>query len=87
MAVVYIPSLLRDLCGGADRLAIDGATLGEALREVDRRCPGFFERVVQHGRLRPEIAVAIDGEASSFSLHEPVGPNAEIAIVPAIGGG
>jgi molybdopterin converting factor small subunit len=87
MAIVWVPSLLRPLCGGAGRLEVDGATLRDVLRAVDERCPGFFDSVVENGRLRPEIAVAIDGEAGSFSLHEPLAPGAEISVLPAMAGG
>jgi molybdopterin converting factor small subunit len=87
MPTLVVPSLLRPLCGGAGRLELNGSTLGDVLRAADARCPGFFWRVVEDGRVRPELAVAIDGEAGSFALHEPLPPGAEIAIVPAIGGG
>ena len=79
--------MLRALCDGATRLEAPGATLEEVLRAADRRFPGFYDRVVEGGRVRPELAVAVDGEASGFSLHEPVTPGAEVAIIPAIGGG
>jgi sulfur-carrier protein len=82
-----MPSLLRSLCGGAAHIEVSGATLAEVLRETDLRCPGFFARVVEDGRVRPELAIAINGEVVSLALHEPIPPGAEIAIVPAIGGG
>jgi molybdopterin converting factor small subunit len=87
MPILVVPSLLRPLCGGAPRLEVEGSTLGDVLRAADARCPGFFSRVVEDGRVRPELAVAIDGEAGSFALHEPLSLGAEVAIVPAIGGG
>jgi len=87
MAAVLVPALLRPLCGGSARLEIQAATLEELLREIDRRCPGFYARVVEDGRVRPELAVAIDGEAASYPLYERLRPGAEVAIVPAIGGG
>ena len=87
MATVHVPAPLRGLCGGAARLDVAGATLVELLREVDQRCPGFFARVVEDGRLRPEISVAIDGDAAPVPLHEPIAPGAEVTIIPAIAGG
>ncbi len=87
MPTVWVPSLLRPLCGGATTLQVEGHTLGEVLRAADARCPGFFERVVQDGTVRPELAVAINGQAENYPLHEPVGNSAEVAILPAIGGG
>jgi len=87
MAIVLVPTPLRELCGGAASVIAPGATLEEVLRSADKAYPGFYERIVEGGRVRPELAVAVDGEASGFSLHDTVGPGAEIAIIPAIGGG
>jgi molybdopterin converting factor small subunit len=87
MPTAIIPALLRPLCAGVPSLEVEGATLGEVLRALDLRCPGFYERVVESGHLRPELAVAIDGEAGFFPLHEPLPPNAELTILPAISGG
>jgi len=84
---VWIPALLRSLCEGAARLEVEGATLGEVLKALDLRCPGLYERVVEDGRVRPELAVAINGEVLSPALHEPLAPGTELTLVPAIGGG
>jgi len=87
MATIWVPSPLRPLCGGATRLHVDGATLGDVLRAVEVRCPGFLDEILDNGRLRPEIAIAIDGEAGSYSLHEQLAPGTEISILPAMAGG
>ncbi|MGE3073974.1 MAG: MoaD/ThiS family protein [Dehalococcoidia bacterium] len=88
MALVIIPATLRDFCAGASKLEVLGATVGEVLRAVDAQCPGFYDRVVEENRrLRPELAFAINGEVYPLALHDALAPNAEIAIVPALGGG
>jgi len=87
MATVLVPTMLRALCDGATRLEAPGATLEEVLRAADGRYPGFYDQIVEAGRVRPELAIAVDGEASGFSLHELVRPAAEVAIIPAISGG
>ena len=87
MATVIIPAPLRDLCGGASKLDVPGTTIGQVLRELDVRCPGFYARVADGDQLRPELAFAVDGEVVGIGLHHPGGPATEIAIVPAIGGG
>lgn len=84
---IWIPTQLRGLCGGTDRLRVAAQTLGELLHAVDGRCPGFYDRVVEGGQVRGELAIAINGEAMAYPLHEPLRPGAEVAIVPAIGGG
>jgi molybdopterin converting factor small subunit len=87
MVTVIVPAPLRSFCGGATKLEVVGATLGELLKNVDVLCPGFYTRVVEDGRVRPELAVAINGEAANYALFEALQPNAEVTIVPAISGG
>jgi molybdopterin converting factor small subunit len=87
VAVVIVPALLRPMCGGAARMEAEGDTLGAVLRSLERQCPGIYDRVVEDGHVRPELAIALDGEAQALPLHHPLAGNAEITIVPAIGGG
>lgn len=87
MAVVIIPATLRDLCAGSSKLDIPAATIETLLRGIDARCPGFYERVVEGGHVRPELMFAVDGEVVPLALHDVLSPAAEIAIVPAIAGG
>ena len=87
MILVIIPATLRDLCAGTSKIEVPGANVGEVLRELDARCPGLYDRVVADGRLRPELAFAINGEVYPLALHNVLEPGTEIAIVPALGGG
>jgi len=87
MATVFIPTQLRRLTGGHDRAEVPGATVGELVDELERRFPGFRERVVEHGDLSPSLAVSVDGVISGGGLLEPVGPESEVHFVPALGGG
>jgi molybdopterin converting factor small subunit len=87
MVTVVIPTQFRALCGGERRVDVPGDTLADVLMAADSRCPGFFARVVDEGRVRPELAIAINGEILSLPLHERMAEGAEITIVPALGGG
>ncbi len=42
---------------------------------------------MEEGRIRPNLAVAIDGEVARMGLLEKVGENSEVHFVPAVGGG
>jgi len=84
---VFVPSLLRPLCRGERQLDVAPGTFGEIVAELDGCCPGFADRITEGGRLRPELAVAVNGEMISPGLHEPIPDGAELAIVPALGGG
>ncbi|MCS7295330.1 MAG: MoaD/ThiS family protein [Chloroflexota bacterium] len=87
MPTVHIPALFRERCGGAAAVQVEGRTLGELLLELDRRCPGIYGLIVENGAIRPELAIAIRGEVGTYSLDEPIDPDADVAIVPAIAGG
>jgi molybdopterin converting factor small subunit len=87
MVGIVIPALLQTLCHGQRRLEVEAATLGEALRAVDALCPGIYDRIVEGGRVRPQLAIAVNGEVYQMALHERLRPGAELTVVPAIGGG
>jgi molybdopterin converting factor small subunit len=87
VATVWIPSLLRPLTGGQRQVTAAGATVGEIIADLDRAYPGMRDRLCQGDRLQSGIAVAVDGETGTLGLLEPVPPDSEVQILPAIGGG
>ncbi|MBI2826965.1 MAG: MoaD/ThiS family protein [Planctomycetia bacterium] len=87
MATVFIPPQMRDLTGGADRVAAAGATLREVLRALEAVHPGLAARVALGEGIAPGLAVSIDGAITARGLLAPVQPESEIHILPAIGGG
>ena len=88
MAVVFIPSALRKLTGGVDRLEAGGATLGDVVAEIDRRFPGFGSAVASDdGTLVTSLQVFLDGEMAVEGLLAEVGASTEVHFLPAIGGG
>ena len=54
---------------------------------LDELFPGMKARLLEDGGIRPNLAVAIDGELARMGLLEKVGENSEVHFVPAIGGG
>jgi sulfur-carrier protein len=87
MATVWVPSLLRDLCHGAQQVEVGGSSLLEVIDGLDELCPGIRERLMEQGGLRRDIAFFVDGEDSGHSLRQAVGPSSEVHILPALGGG
>jgi molybdopterin converting factor small subunit len=88
MPVVHVPSSLRALSEGVDAFEVDGDTLGQVFEAVRARCPALVDRVIEDGELRPDIAVAIDGSIlEGGELVQQVARDAEIYLVPPIGGG
>ena len=86
MATVWIPSLLRPMCGGAHTVTAAGATLAAVIAGLDARYPGLAARLTEGGRIRPGLAIWVDGDEAE-GLAAPVGVSSEVQIVPAIAGG
>lgn len=86
MAVVHIPTQWREEVG-AEQLEVGGATLRQVVAALEARAPGMAERIMADGRLRPELAISINGAIAERGLVEPVPDGAEIYLIPAIGGG
>ncbi len=87
MALVWIPPLLRDLTGAQETATAPGATVGQVIDALEQQFPGVRDRLCPGGALRPGLAVIVDGQAGRFGLLEAVGPESEIHLLPAIGGG
>ena len=87
MATIFIPSLLRDLTGGITETNVPGRTLREVIDALDRTYPGLKERLCDEDRIRPNIAVVVDGLRSAQGLHTRVNDTSEVHFVPAISGG
>ena len=61
--------------------------MGDVIDNLDRLWPGLGERLMEQGRLRANISVAVDGEISPMGLLEAVQPASEVHFVAAIKGG
>ena len=59
----------------------------ELIDDLERQWPGIRERLIEDGRLRQNISVAVDGEVSPLGLRETVESAGEVHFVAAIRGG
>ncbi len=87
MARVIIPSLLRELTGGRHEVEVEGATVREVIDNLEARFPGLRARLLDGDRLRPNLAVVVDGEVSALKLRHKVSADSEIHFMPALSGG
>jgi molybdopterin converting factor small subunit len=88
MPVVHIPAALRHLSGDRTRIEVAGANLRQVFAALEHECPGISERIIADDDLRTDMAVAIDGNIlDGGGLVQPVAEDAEIYLVPPIGGG
>ena len=87
MATVFIPTMLQVLTGGVKQVKVEGGNVRRVIDCLEELYPGMKARLVEDGGIRPNLAVAIDGELAKRGLLQKVGENSEVHFVPAIGGG
>jgi sulfur-carrier protein len=87
MPTVFIPSLLRKYTSGQESVVVPGRTVGEVVRNLDQKFPGFRDHVVEGDDIKSSLAVSVDGDMAVGGLLEQVRESSEIHFVPAIGGG
>ena len=87
MPSVWLPSLMQKLTGGEGQIEVEGSTVREGIDNVDARYPGFRDRVCDSDGIKPNLAVAIDGEVSPEGLRRKVPAASEVHFLPAMAGG
>ncbi|GIX46759.1 MAG: hypothetical protein KatS3mg131_0970 [Candidatus Tectimicrobiota bacterium] len=86
MPVVFVPAMLRDLTAGAAQVRVPGRTIREVIEQLEARFPGTRARLLQGEELRPDLAVAVDGELA-LDLSDRLGEDSEVHFIPPISGG
>ncbi|MEE9149370.1 MAG: MoaD/ThiS family protein [Candidatus Tectomicrobia bacterium] len=86
MALVFIPTMMQNLTAGETQVRVEGKTLRQLINNLEGRFPGIRERLLQDDDIRPDVAVAVDGEVA-FNLMERVSEESEVHFVPPISGG
>ncbi|MQC19425.1 MAG: hypothetical protein DWG83_02485 [Chloroflexi bacterium] len=88
MPVLIVPASLRGASNGKERFDVPGRNLREVFNAVRKEAPDLYDRVVENGEMRLDIAVAIDGSIlEETGLYMDVSEDAEIYLVAPIGGG
>ena len=78
MPTVWIPSLMQKLTSGQSQVQVEGNTIREVVDALEAAYPGFKERLCEDGRIRPALAVAVDGEISNEGMRRKVSAQSEV---------
>ena len=87
MAIVFLSAMLQPLTGGVSQVRVAGRTIRTIINNLEERFPGIKDRLLQNGDLRPDVAIAVDGEIGLDGLAEQVGEDSEVHFIPPISGG
>ena len=88
--LVRIPTPLRRMTNGLDKVEMESSNLSELVEKLDTEYPGFKERLVdENGELRYFVNVYVNGEDVRFlkGLETSTDSGDEVSIVPAVAGG
>lgn len=87
MATVFIPTMLQKLTGGVKQVELEVRNVRQVVDQLEDLYPGMKDSLLEEGKIKPSLAVAIDGEVARMGLLERVKEDCEVHFVPAIGGG
>ena len=87
MARVFIPTMLQPLTEGVKEVNLEAKNVRQVVMGLQERFPGIEEWLLDGGKIKPNLVVAVDGETSSMGLLTKVNPDSEVHFIPAIGGG
>lgn len=88
--VVRIPTPLRRMTNGQDKVELQEAALSAMIETLEADYPGIKERIIdENGELRYFVNIYLNGEDVRFlqGLDTTAAAGDEISIVPAVAGG
>lgn len=88
--VVRIPTPLRRMTNGQDKVEMEASNLVDMIEKLETSYPGFKERLIdENGELRYFVNIYLNGEDVRFlnGLATAAKSGDEISIVPAVAGG
>ena len=90
MPSIRVPSALRTFTAGNSDVDVTGATVRDAIADLERRHPGIAAKILDgSGSVKPFIRIFVgsDDIGGLEGLDTRVGDRDEVSIVPAIAGG
>ncbi len=87
MTKVRIPQSLLSFTKDEEIVHASGRNVRQIVDELDNNYPGIKVALLDKGKLKPDIAVMLDGKISQLGLLEPVSEDSELLFIPAITGG
>ena len=87
MPLVRIPLPMQSYTGGKETVEIDGQNIRQLIDHLDTEYPGIKSALMDEDKLKPDVAVVVDGQVAQLGLLQSLQPQNEILFIPAISGG
>ena len=87
MTTVRIPQPMRIYTQDMEVVQAGGKNVRKLINELEKSYPGMKDALVEGDKLRPGIAVVLDGKISQLGLLQPLTEENEVVFIPAISGG
>jgi hypothetical protein len=87
MTTVHIPRHMQDATNGEATVEVPGGQLAKVIDALLLAHPLMRDVLMSEGRVRPDISIAINSAMTENGLLEQVPDDAEVHLVPALGGG
>ena len=87
MTTVRIPQPMQIYTQDLDVVQVDGKNVRILINELEKSFPGMKDALVEDEKLRPGVAIVLDGKISQLGLLQPLSEENEVVFIPAISGG
>lgn len=87
MATVHIPRHMQDAADGRTSVEVPGGQLSSVIDALLQEHPSLRSLLMIEGSIRSDISIAINSAMTDNGLLEQVPEDAEVHLVPALGGG
>lgn len=72
---------------GLDIVQCEGRNVRQLIVNLEQAYPGLKDALMDGDKLKPAIAVAVDGQITQLGLLQPLTENNEVFFLPAVSGG
>ena len=87
MTTVRIPRAMQVYTRDQEVGRGEGMNVRALINDLEQAYPGLKDALVNEGKLRPGIAIMLDGHISPLGLLQPLTEENELVFIPALSGG
>jgi len=70
LAKIFIPTMLQSLTAGVKQVDLDARNVRQIIERLEELYPGMKDRLVEDGEIRPNLAIAINGDVAIMGMLE-----------------